>query len=259
MDSPNDKTTSKDENILQMFAALPDVTGDAASNRRLCELACATAGMETRFHFLIAPQDHSRPVPCVVVPVGFEPGSGVSPSAWANKTTRDWLLTNKLVGNVSSANPSKMGWHPRVLAAQPLGKLIAMMFEDTLRYQLFGMVNHFSYGCTQRHLMYSGSEMGGSGKNGSLPQTWSELRDWYQNQTRAGLIERLKTHYKTYPGESDQEYINWLVQYQVGGGISKSTGDLLAKQYFYGTGGWAASSGGWKAKIAYVRMLTSKQ
>lgn len=254
----DDRQTGRDHNITSMFAALPNLTGDITRDRRICELACATAGMETNYLFVVAPLVAEKAMSCNVIPIGFEPGSGVDSVAWNNPTTRQWLITNKLIGNVSPANPTKMDWHPRVRAARPARRLIASMFEDVLRYQLYGMVRHFSYGCTQRHLMYSGSEMGGTGTLSTLPQTWSELRSWYQNQSREDVLTKLRGQYAYLPGEDDQSYITWLAKFQVGGGISKSTGEPLAVHYYYGKGGWAATSGGWKAKLAYVRSLVNK-
>lgn len=245
--SENDKERSAEQNILSMQEA--SLRRGNLHNVELLRHLCATSGMETRFNYLIGSQTNKIKGQCHTATMGFEPGSGVNSKAWSDPVTRRWLVDNKLVSSPNPNNKSQMMWSAKVLQAAPLGRTIASMFEDVIRFELFGMVNHFSWGPIQMHLAFSGVLLGGNGGRAYQPQTWSELSGWYTNPTRNDLIDAVSQHYKYLPGADDASRIAWLRYFQTG---SKPG---IAENYYYGKGAWAASGGGWKAKYDKVSMI----
>lgn len=217
--------------------------------------ALATSGMETRFIWMLGDITKGRYSPnCPRTMIGLEGASGVRTAAWIDPEIRKWLVANNLVTVVNPANTSSMLWADKVVKPMPPNPVIFAMFEDTLKYQFAKMVPHFSIGPTQRYLMYAGKAIGGEGMStgACLPRTWEELHARYVQFYREGLILDAACQYPTLPASnSDSDRIAWLKKYQTG----YSTG--VAEGYYYGTGSWANSGGGWRAKMAKVQQVTA--
>lgn len=248
MSDNDDKILTDDQVIVLMHkAAKASPLYDLETVRCLC----ATSGMETRFKHLIADQTTKivSGANCSVYPIGFEPASGIGPTALANPTVKSYLLKNELMGNAMPGGG--MQWHPRLLTAAPLGRVIASFFEDVLRFEFRELVRYFSIGPTQWYLALTGPGLNATATNDGVkyfPKTFQELHDIYANSTRTQIYERIKKQYSWTPGYSDQARIDWLKALQTGAGIG------VAEGYYHGTGVWSGT-GGWKSKYNKVSTI----
>lgn len=240
----DDQLLTIDQRIMKQVGAFERVHASAAQARHII----AISGMESAYMTLIAPKTAwgIQWASCGVTVVGPEWGAHVSPVAWRDPQTRSYLLANKMVTSPDPKQPDTMLWAPKVRGMAVLSKRLYAMVEDTIRFHLRGMVNHFSFGPSQLYLAYAGKELGGSGGVQPRPQTWKDLVTWYMRSSDDDWALRRLVQVKTLPASgSDADRIAWLRTYQVGFAPNR------AESYYYGTGPWSGT-GGFQGKLNKV-------
>lgn len=236
----DDRAVSRDARIA---ALLDDVRSRGGGKPDMLRHMIATSGMESNYHVIVSTPTvwGAKHFPCGVAVVGLELGKTVNSVAWADRNTRNYLVSNALVSDPNAENPSLMNWSQKIRATAPLGKRAYALFEDMIRYNL-KLVMHFSIGPTQMHLLYGAKELGGQGTIARLPQTRAELIHWYAKSSRFDWYNRVALQYPKLPTADRKSRIAWLKAYQVGYATGR------AEAYHDGTAPFHNSAGGWNAK-----------
>lgn len=197
-------------------------------------------------HHNLSPSDFPR-CPCVTS-LGWEGGGGIHWSTWNDSAAKQTLMTFDAVGDAAPPGSEyAMLWKKKPGLQDPW---LHALFQEALLTRQRLITRYFSIGMNQILLANARDELAppGSNQTPGTPHTWDALFRFYT--AGAGVMGTQLAHILGWtwnfmvegraidPNASDEITIKWL---------DKQAGQKYAKDYYYGTGLWANTGGGFKA------------
>lgn len=225
-------------------------------------MTVALGKIETRWDCIIPNDDVKSPLdpadfppcPCVTA-LGWEGDKGVHWSTWNDAEAKAILTKFDAVGNASTDSNFAMEWKKKPGLHDPW---LHALFKEALMVRSKLITRYFSIGMNQINLANASGELAppGSSNTPGTPSTWQELFDFYtlksgtphlQASVACGWTWKFMVEGRAIdPSASDDMTIDWL---------KKQTGKKVVKDYYFGTGAWSGSGGGFKAARDQIRAL----
>jgi len=210
------------------------------------EYTLTTSIMETGCHWMIDDANGIYSPGCTRLFVGMEFADRVIDKAWSIPAVRELCVQRGLTDQNGNWNSLARQFNAEAV------KFKNRAFEYVIDARAAPLLTHFSIGPTMCHMRMTGPELYGDPLRAGFPASWDELYNYYMAVNRLVPAKVCNTYLREpRPEDTDQSQIDWLV-FQTGN-------PNIATQYHDGVGLWAATNGGWRAKLDYVRKVVPQQ